>query len=201
MIEIDFGRIFSHWASCSRQSLEIIKSRFSFDRPYQLHERGEIEAPEYFASLRKSLGLDLTDEEFVEGWNSVYVGEVPGIAALLADASGKWPIYAFTNSNSTHQREWSKRFKDVLSHFRKVFVSSEIGKRKPEREAFEIVSREIGVTPERILLFDDTLENITGARRMGMQAVHVASTRDIEACLRGSTPMVLTCGGMGAGAE
>ena len=55
---------------------------------------------------------------------------------------------------------------------------------KPEREAFEHISREIGVAPGKILFFDDTLENVEGARKAGLQAVHVKSPQDVANALR-----------------
>ncbi len=140
VIEIDFDRVFSHWALSSNQSLEIIRSRFVFDSNYERHERGEIDASEYFASLRMSMGINISDEEFTAGWNSLYVGEMPGVSTLLSKVGEKLSIYAFTNSNFTHQLVWSKKFKQVLSLFREVFVSSEIGKRKPEPAAFHAIS-------------------------------------------------------------
>ena len=84
VIEIDFDRVFSYWALSSNQSLEIIRSRFAFDSYYERHERGEIDALEYFASLRKSMGINIADEEFIAGWNSLYVGEMPGVSTLLS---------------------------------------------------------------------------------------------------------------------
>ena len=63
---------------------------------------------------------------------------------------------------------------------RKVFVSHELGKRKPTPEAFHAVAQAIYVPPERILFFDDTLDNVNGALAVGMQAVHVQSIADIE---------------------
>src|SRR5262245_28550270 len=135
VIEIDFNRAFARWAAHSHHRLETIKAQFAFDCFYKRHERGEIGASEYFASLRTSLGIDISDTQFVDGWNAIYVREVPGIAALLQRAKGKMPLYAFTNSNPTHQRVWSQRFAAVLSLFRTVFVSSDLGKRKPEPEA------------------------------------------------------------------
>ena len=184
VIEIDFDRVFLHWSHSSSQSLEIIKSRFAFDSNYERHERGEIDASEYFASLRKSMGINISDEEFTAGWNSLYVGEMPGVSTLLSTVGEKLPIYAFTNSNFTHQLVWSKKFKQVLSLFREVFVSSEIGKRKPEPAAFHAISNDIGVKPENILFFDDSLENIEGAEKVGMQTVHVTSPQDIEIALK-----------------
>ena len=134
--------------------------------------------------MRRSLGINITDEEFITGWNSIYVGEIPGVATLLSDVREKLPIYAFTNSNSTHQLAWSKKYGHILNLFRDVFVSSEIGKRKPEPAAFEFISKEIGVKLELILFFDDSLENIVEAKKIGMQAVHVTSPEDIEISLK-----------------
>jgi FMN phosphatase YigB (HAD superfamily) len=184
VIEIDFDRAFSHWALYSNQDREIIKSRFGFDSYYERHERGEIDASEYFASLRRSLGINIRDEEFMTGWNSIYVGEISGVVKLLLDLKEKLPIYGFTNSNLIHKSVWSEMFKDILTLFRKVFVSYEMGMRKPEPEAFEAISREIGVRLEHIRFFDDSLENITGAKKIGMQAVHVTSFEDIEKSLK-----------------
>jgi FMN phosphatase YigB (HAD superfamily) len=184
VIEIDFDRAFSHWALYSNQDREIIKSRFGFDSYYERHERGEIDASEYFASLRRSLGINIRDEEFMAGWNSIYVGEISGVVKLLLDLKEKLPIYGFTNSNLIHKSVWSEMFKDILTLFRKVFVSYEMGMRKPEPEAFEAISREIGVRLEHIRFFDDSLENITGAKKIGMQAVHVTSFEDIEKSLK-----------------
>jgi putative hydrolase of the HAD superfamily len=184
VIEIDFDRAFAHWAAYSKRPPDTIKKRFSFDNFYQQHERGEIDAPAYFASLRKSLGIDISDTQFAEGWNDIYAGEAPGIAALLQEVKRKMPIYAFTNSNPTHQQVWSKRFAKVLDLFQKVFVSSELGRRKPESEAFHAVAAAIGVPIPRIVFLDDSLENVEGARAVGLQAIHVRSLADVEGSLQ-----------------
>lgn len=52
-----------------------------------------------------------------------------------------------------------------------MFVSSEFGLRKPDPAAFAAVARRAGFQTPEILSFDDTAENITGARVAGMQAV------------------------------
>ena len=140
VIKIDFDRIFAHWAGSSNQDFSDIKSRFSFDSFYERHERGEIGASEYFDSLRVSLNLNINDDQFMEGWNSIYVDEIDGMAELLAELKNKIPIYAFTNSNKAHRMVWSIKFAQVLSLFNDIFVSSEIGSRKPEPAAFKIIS-------------------------------------------------------------
>jgi glucose-1-phosphatase len=179
VIDIDLGRAFTRWAATAGTTVETIRSRFAFDAAYERHERGEIQADEYFASLRSSLQVELSNAELSEGWTAIYLGEVPGIRTLLSTLEGRLPLYAFTNSNPTHQAFWASRYAEVLTSFRRVFVSSEIGVRKPEPAAFAAISAAIDVPLERILFFDDTLANVEGARAVGMPAVHVRSLADI----------------------
>jgi putative hydrolase of the HAD superfamily len=183
IIDIDFDRVFARWAPCAGCDPALLRERFTQDEPYQYHEIGKIGIADYFASLRASLGIDLTDAQFLEGWNAIFVDEVPGIAALLARAAQRLPLYAFTNSNPAHEACWSERFAGVLKHFRKVFVSSSIGMRKPDAEAFAFVVKNIGVPANRIVFFDDSPHNIEGARACGLQTVLVTSPSDVTAAL------------------
>jgi len=66
-----------------------------------------------------------------------------------------------------------------VSAFDRIFVSSELGFRKPERAAFDAVSDTIEVAPRNILFFDDTLENVEGARRAALNAVLVTRPADL----------------------
>ena len=59
--------------------------------------------------------------------------------------------------------------------------SCAIGKRKPEPEAFEFVAKHIGVNLYEMVFYDDSTENIIGAKRVGLNTVHVRSIEDIEA--------------------
>ena len=184
VIDIDFNKVFTRWAEYSNRSLKEIRSKFSFDCFYKAHERGEIDSSEYFNSLRKTLDIDISDLQFEEGWNSIYNGEIPGAAGLLEYAKEKIPIYGFTNSNHLHKKVWSRKYSKILSLFREVFVSSDIGKRKPEPDAFQMVARAMGVDLTRIVFFDDSIENIAGAQKIGMKTVHVKSVSDIETGLK-----------------
>jgi putative hydrolase of the HAD superfamily len=184
IVELDWERVFSHWARCAGKPAATIRERFSFDVPYQRHERGEIDAAAYYESLRRSLQLDIPDDELDLGWKAVFVREIPETVALIRSLRGRIPMYLFSNSNPSHRAAWATRFADAIELFDRVFVSSEIGRRKPSREAFEHVAQEIGVAPGSILFFDDTMENIEGARAAGMQAVHVRSPQDVRDALR-----------------
>jgi len=183
VLDIDFDRVFHAWAARASCDPQALRRQFKFDDAYERHERGEIDASRYFASLRRSLRLRLSDEDFVAGWSDLYVAPVPGMVAVLAGASERFPLYAFTNSNPTHQAVWAARYAAELSVFRSIFVSSEMGLRKPDPGAFSEIARRTGFPASAFIFFDDLLENVMGARTAGMQAVHVQSTVDVRVAL------------------
>ena len=183
LIDIDFERALRHWAPMSAYSFDELKSAFAFDAAYQRHERGEIGASEYFEALRTKLRLEGSDAQIAAGWNAIFVGEIAGALSILQEARAGFPCYAFTNTNPTHHAAWTAAFPEVCSAFDRVFASSEIGLRKPERAAFEAVARAMGTSTSAILFLDDTLENVLGARQAGMQAEQVRSTAGLRAAL------------------
>lgn len=180
VIRIDFERVFARWAADAGCDAARLREAFLHDQPYQRHERGEIDAAAYFASLRDTLGVALDDARLLAGWNQIFVEEMPGIGELLKRVASRIPTYAFTNTNRAHATHYVWQFAPVLGHFRKVFASHEMGLRKPEPAAFAHIVQEIGVPAGRVLFFDDTLANVEGARACGLQAVHVTSDKTVR---------------------
>jgi putative hydrolase of the HAD superfamily len=183
VLDIDFNKTVACWAGYATCEPAHLLGRFTRDEIYHRHERGEISDGQFFAALRASLGVELSDIQFLEGWNAIFAGEMPGIAPLLARAAKRLPLYAFSNTNAAHVEHFSKAYADVLGHFREMFLSSSIGLRKPDAQAYDHVVKAIGVPAGRIVFFDDLAENIEGARARGLTAVHVRSPDDVAESL------------------
>ena len=183
VLDLDSTRTFRCWADHAGCEVEHLVGRFARDELYRAHEKGEISDADFFAGLRNSLGIDLSDAQFLEGWNAIFAGEMPGIKPMLARAAQHLPLYAFSNTNNPHVEFFSGRYADVLGHFRDIFLSSSIGLRKPDAEAYDHVVKAIGIPAERIVFFDDLAENISGARDRGLIAVHVTSPEDLTSAL------------------
>jgi glucose-1-phosphatase len=183
VLDIDFNRTLTCWAGHAGCEPSDIVGRFVRDEAYRHHEIGRISDQAYFDSLRASLGIGISDAQFLEGWNAIFAGEMPGIAPLLARAAGRLPLYAFSNTNAPHVEHFSKAYADLLGHFREVYLSSAIGLRKPDAAAYDHVVDAIGVPASRIVFFDDLAENVEGSRARGLLAVHVGSSADVAAAL------------------
>jgi putative hydrolase of the HAD superfamily len=183
VIDFDFQRAFARWAETTSCDAAHLRERFSRDQAFKLHETGRLTDEAYFESLRMSLGINISNADFLDGWNAIFVGEMPGISGLLAKVAMNVPLYAFTNTNRAHHLYWSRHLANFVSHFKEIFLSYKIGLRKPDAEAFQFVVEAIGVPAERILFFDDVLANIEGARACGLQAVHVTTRSTVPEIL------------------
>ncbi|HSW06330.1 HAD-IA family hydrolase [Aquabacterium sp.] len=184
LVDIDFGRALSAWAPHSSLSIDGLRQAFKFDLPYEQHERGEITAAAYFDHLASMLKLSATHAEISNGWNSIFVGELTQTRLIVEAMRALLPCHAFTNTNATHMAAWTRLFPGVVQAFDRIFASHEMGLRKPERAAFDHITRAIGVAAGDILFFDDLLENVNAASEAGLQAVHVRSPADVTQALR-----------------
>jgi FMN phosphatase YigB (HAD superfamily) len=188
VIDLDQARAYARWAELAgvpmRDIASLVRERILDGEAYCRHERGEMSDAQFFAHLRRDLKIALSDAQFVDGWNRIFIGEMPGIRRVLASAQGLLPLYAFSNTNAAHQAYWSRNFCELLAPFRKIYVSHELGARKPEPAAFRTVVADMGFAPDRVLYFDDRPENVAGARACGLVAVEVTMAAEIEQVLR-----------------
>jgi putative hydrolase of the HAD superfamily len=183
VLDIDFSKAIDCWANHAACAPSDIVERFERGEAYRHHEIGKISDAAYFDSLRSTLGIGISDEQFLEGWNAIFAGEMPGIAPLLERAARHVPLYALSNTNRPHVEYFSKTYAGLLGHFREIYLSSTIGLRKPDAAAYDHVVKAIGVPASRILFFDDLAENVEAARARGLHAVQVKSPADVANAL------------------
>ena len=185
VVDIDFNRALRAWSAHSLLSPDELKRRFQFDTAYERHERGEIEANDYFDHLASTLQLTATREDIASGWNAIFVAEITATRRLVEAARTTLPCYAFTNTNASHLACWTRLFPEVVAAFDGIFASHQIGLRKPELAAFEHICRATDIPAESFLFFDDLPENVHAASEAGLQAVLVRCPADVARALRG----------------
>ena len=180
LIKIDFSKVISEWVRFSGKDDFQISSDSILGSENEKYERGEISTQQFVSSLKRELKLNISDEKFLQGWNNIFVGETPGIRNVIDRVFSKYPLFVFSNTYISHYNVWRSQYSDLLKYFDKIFTSYELGMRKPEKESILEVSSDIGVSPENILFFDDTMENVVAAQELGMSSVQVNSINDIS---------------------
>lgn len=149
-------------------------------------ETGQLSEAAFHAHVEEAIEASLSFAEFEAIWNSIFTGEILPVArvARAVAASGTFRCAVLSNTNATHVR-FLRRTWPLLSELPNVFLSNEIGMRKPELPAYRHVLEQIGARPEETLFVDDLPHNISAARTLGMQTVHVTAPEQAVAALAG----------------
>jgi putative hydrolase of the HAD superfamily len=184
ILHIDWRRPFEFCGIFDPRRQKELIAKFHGSPLFHRFERGQMSSTDFLMGLGELMELDLPPERLEQAWQSLILGELPGLNALFDRVEGKYPVYALSNTNVLHASYMIKNF-PILHRFKKVITSCDIGERKPD-VAFYLKACEIcGVEPDEVVFVDDTFENVEAARRVGiLSAQTVNSVQETTEFLR-----------------
>ncbi|KFF02384.1 HAD family hydrolase [Flavobacterium reichenbachii] len=174
-IIFDFGDIFINLdkqATISGlQKLGMKEWNSELDRLNLLFETGDISYDEFIAGFQKELP-NASKEEILEAWNAVLADFPLYRLEFLQLLSRKYRLFLLSNTDSIHIATFEYRsgisfYSDFYRCFEKVYFSFEIGKRKPNADAFQYLINKHELSPKRTLFVDDKKENTDSAASLG----------------------------------
>lgn len=141
-------------------------------------DTGKINATDFRNMIRTFFNLEVSDAVFDEAWNAMLVNFPEKHLKLIKDLQQKYHLYLYSNINEIHLNHinaiCTKENIDIFETcFVKKYYSFQVGKRKPNREALELVVKENQLTPSETLFVDDSLDNVIAARDLGLHALHI----------------------------
>lgn len=147
-------------------------------------ETGKISADDFISELANHLPKKTTHEEISDAWNAMLLNVPKVNVELIRHLAKDYQLFMLSNTNAIHIPVAIERW-NVVAHaplescFSKVYLSHEIGCRKPETEAFNYVCDENNLDPARTLFIDDTIRHIKGAQDAGIQAIQLKTILDL----------------------
>ena len=168
------------------QDFDSMYSQASADKLFQLLETGRIKEAQFYQQLNKSAGLDLTDAQINDAWNSMLLGFREESLDFLSELGKRYRIFLFSNTNVIHMEKFheiyleKKRAKPFNDLFEKPFYSCEIGLRKPDVSAYQYVLDHININPAETSFIDDSIQNVQGAKDAGMNSILLKTGERIE---------------------
>jgi len=175
IFDYSFSKAYKFWATTANKSFEDIKGNFHFDKTFEDFESGKISADQFRREILQRLNLNLSNDDFDTGWCSIYLDTYSEIDKLLLDLKKKYRVVALTNTNIIHSSVWRVKYFNTLQHFEKIFCSYELGTRKPESKAFQIVLDYLQTKPTETIFLDDNIDNIKGAIQLDIATIWVTS--------------------------
>jgi putative hydrolase of the HAD superfamily len=147
-------------------------------------EVGTIEPEGFYEALREATGLTLTNSQIETAWNAMLLDFPVERLHWLSQIKSKYNIYLFSNTNAIHYNAFINIYTQLapqlgldtrFEHFFKTaYYSHKLGQRKPEVAAFEAVIQDAKLDPAQTLFIDDTISNIEGAQKAGLQTLFLS---------------------------
>ncbi|RWR03151.1 alpha-D-glucose-1-phosphatase [[Pantoea] beijingensis] len=182
IVDIDFNRVLGVWSDLGRVPLSTLQSRFNMGENFKKHERGEITDEQFAAGICAELDIALSFEQFTAGWQAVFVDIRKDVIAIMHKLREQGHrVVILSNTNRLHCHYWPSQYPEVQQAADKLYLSQEMGLRKPEAAIYQNVLAEERVTADQAIFFDDNQENIEGARAVGITSVHVTDAAVIPA--------------------
>jgi putative hydrolase of the HAD superfamily len=144
-------------------------------------EVGAIEPEAFYEALRQATGLTLTNSQIETAWNAMLLDFPVERLLWLDQIKNKYNIYLFSNTNTIHYKAFTTIYAQTaplvglnpnFNHFFKTaYYSHTLKQRKPAVAAFEAVLQDAKLDPAQTLFIDDTISNIEGAQKAGLQTL------------------------------
>ncbi|MDH2915006.1 glucose-1-phosphatase [Kosakonia sp. HypNH10] len=180
IVDIDFNRVLGAWSDFSRVPLATLKQNFVMGEAFHRHERGEISDEEFAKALCEEMALPLSYEQFSTGWQAVFVALRPDVIDIMHKLRAKGDrVVVLSNTNRLHTTFWPEQYPEIRAAADRIYLSQEMGMRKPEAEIYQQVLAEEGFSADDTVFFDDNAENIAGAERVGITSILVANKATI----------------------
>ena len=139
---------------------------------------GEITEEEHWAFVARRLNRKPSEAEALR--DEFFGGDVIdlNLVAFLRSLKSRYTTGLISNAwSGLRAYIVSQKFDDV---FHAMTISAEVGVTKPTAKIYQLALEQARVQPEAAVFVDDFIENVEGARKLGMSAIHF---RDAESTL------------------
>ncbi len=164
-----------------------------FEEVYQLFfdskvtkdfEEGRLTPRDYFRRLRRILGIkNMSFDRFVPIWNEIFSDNKP-MAALLGALKKSHKLHLVSNINKLHYDYIAGKFARHIRLFDKVYLSYEVGFRKPHVDIYRKAMLGADAKPRECLYIDDRADLIKEAKKLGLKPVLFKNVGDLKKQLR-----------------
>lgn len=170
----DFAKNLSEKTGKDRDEIEKVFRTLEF--PY---ETGQISPEQFWSDTKNELHLDLPIKDIQAIFLHPLDMSDKAVLDIILKLKKRYKIILLSN-NYEDMFAHIKKIYNLDQYFDLAFSSSEIKFKKPMREAYEYVLKQIGAKPEEVLFIDNKEKNIIGAKELGMEVIHFQDAGQLE---------------------
>lgn len=186
LLDIDYNLTRKAFENLGVANFYEMYSQANADKLFQKLEMGKVSEKQFYKELNKATGLHLSQQEIRNAWNAMLLSFREKSLEFLGQLKDRYKLYLLSNTNNIHLNSFyeiyhqKERKNSFEQFFDKAFYSFEIGLRKPDADCYEWVINDLKINPAKTLFIDDSINNIHGAEKAGLQTLHLTQEMKIE---------------------
>jgi putative hydrolase of the HAD superfamily len=143
------------------------------------YETGQISSQDFIDAVRGFVKPEVTNDQIVDAWNSILLDLPEQRLFTLEKAAENHRIFLLSNTNDLHIESFNRYLLDEFQlpslepFFEQLYLSYEVGLRKPDQRIFEYVLQDAGLDPQNTLFIDDSIQHIQSANELGILTHHL----------------------------
>jgi glucose-1-phosphatase len=140
-------------------------------------EKGLITPAGFRDGMREVSGLNFTDEQIDNAWNSMIINFPRSRFDLIKQLKENYNVYLLSNTNEIHYNYFNQYainhlgVKCLDDFFTRCFYSHKMKMRKPDLDIYIKMLETVKIDPSESLYIDDLEENILAGREVGIQGI------------------------------
>lgn len=183
IIDLSIDHTLQAFSDLSGFEKERVKDIYYSNEGFEAYEKGLITDSDFRNLIREMFSITSSATVIDTSWNAMLRGLPLRKLRLIERLKGSYSVYLLSNTNSIHISHVNEIMlpgigehgRSLDSYFHKAYYSHVMKKRKPNADIFEQLLNENNLISGQTLFLDDNLDNLEGAKQLGIQTVHVAT--------------------------
>ena len=181
ILNIDYQLPVKAFKKLGIENFNELFSQASQSNLFNDYETGEISSDDFVNEIKKYLPQNTSEAAIINAWNSILLDLPEERLFSLEKAAENHRIFLLSNTNALHIDSFNKYLLNNLQlpslepFFETLYLSYEVGLRKPDLRIFEYVLQDAGLVPERTLFIDDSIQHIQAASELGILTKHLVN--------------------------
>ena len=186
LLNIDYNKTANAFRKLGVNKFDELYSQADANDLFEALETGKISEADFYSTIQQYCNPETSKEQIKLAWNSMLLNFRIDSLNWLKILKEQYNIFLLSNTNCIHLNAFNRIFKEQIiqssldDYFIKAYYSHVIKMRKPYTETFHFVLNDAGIKADETLFIDDSINNIEGAKKAGLNVHHLLSDSKIE---------------------
>ncbi len=185
IIDIDYWKSINAFIKLGCKDFSQIYSQAGQTAIFDRIDKGLISPDEFRSELIKLFPSHTSLKMIDDAWNAILIGIPEHRIRLIENIKSIYRTFLMSNTNIIHYTVYMQELKQKFGYgslselFEKVYLSFELGMRKPDPNFFRLIINENDLNPSETVFIDDSEQNLHPAQNMGIQTIFLKKSTDI----------------------